>query len=741
MIWPGGFPPGFFLRRSRCSSRGKQIGRQVVDNRVMPGRYLVILLIAAVSPALAQAQNAAQPAPRLTLPTVTVTAQKEPADRQTLPVSVTAVPATTLWDGKISVASEAAIYAPNTWFNEFSARKLSNVFLRGVGSSPGNPGVTTYIDGVPQLNANSSNIEFTGIEQVEFVRGPQSALFGRNALGGVVNLLSERPSLAAWSGNVYVPFGNHDTREFRGGASGPLSDTLALGLSAGHAARDGFTINDLTGNDLDSRSATFGKAQLLWTPAPIWEARIIVSGERARDGDYALNDLGSLRTNPFHVARDFEGHTHRDVFNTTVATRREGSRFTLSTTTGVVRWNTEDETDLDYTPFPAATRRNAEEDLQFTQEVRASSAVAAPIALGSVASLKWQAGAFFFTQNYDQNAVNRLAPFVLSPQLPFAIEQTSPRAELTDRGIGLYAQGTITFNSTFDLTLGARFDHERKEAALETFFAPAIAPASLVEADESFSNMSPQAAIVYRIRPDVMAYGSIASGFKAGGFNPASPAGSEAYEEEHTLNFEGGVKSTWAGGRLIANAAVFVVEWTDLQLNLPNPFVPAQFYIANIGGASSRGVEFEVNARPLPDVDIFSAFGYSHARFNDGTSSSGIDVSGNELPNTPGYTFTLGAQLSRALTAAVTLYGRGEMTAYGSFHYDDLNRAAQEGYSLANFRAGARGARLFAEAWIKNAFDTRYVPVAFPFPGFAPSGFIGEPGRPRTYGVSGGVTF
>ena len=692
----------------------------------------------------AGAQTTSPPPPRLVLPTVTVTAQKEPADVQKVPVSVTAVPADTLRDADMSFVSDAAAYSPNTFFNEFSARKLSNAFIRGIGSSPANPGVTTYIDGVPQLNANSSNVAFTAIEQVEFVRGPQSALFGRNTLGGVINIASQRPSLTGWSGNVVAPFGNFDTREIRAGVSGPVSQRVAVGFSVGHAARSGFTVNDITGNDLDSRSATFGKAQLLWTPSRLWETRVIVSGERARDGDYALNDLGSLRSNPFHAARDFEGHTHRDIVNTTVTARREGGRIALSTTTGFVKWNTDDETDLDYTPFPAATRSNAEEDFQFTQEVRVASAAASPVVLSPKVSLKWQTGALFFTQNYDQHAVNRLAPFVLSPQVPFAVEQTSPQAALDDRGIGLYGQGTLTFNTSFDLTFGARFDHEDKEALLETFFTPSfIAPPSTIDTDAGFSNVSPQLAVAYRFDADRMVYVSAASGFKAGGFNPASPVGAEAYGEEHTVSIEGGVKTAWAGGRVTANAAVFSIDWSDLQLNLPNPVVPGQFYIANVGGASSRGVELELNARAMDGVDLFGSFGTTRARFDDGTASvaSGVDVSGNELPHTPDYTLTVGAQLSRQITSRLSLYGRGELSAYGQFHYDPSNAASQEAYSLANFRAGLRGRTVFAEAWVKNAFDTRYIPIAIPYPGFAPSGFIGESGRPRTFGVSAGLTF
>jgi iron complex outermembrane recepter protein len=107
----------------------------------------------------------------------------------------------------------------------------------------------------------------------------------------------------------------------------------------------------------------------------------------------------------------------------------------------------------------------------------------------------------------------------------------------------------------------------------------------------------------------------------------------------------------------------------------------------------------------------------------------------------PDFTFTAGAQASYPVNGTISVYGRAEVTAYGGFFYDDLNSASQDSYSLANFRAGARGGRLFGEVWIKNAFDTKYIPIALPYPGFSPSGFIGESGRPRTWGVSAGVSF
>src|SRR5580765_3039182 len=211
----------------------------------------------------ARAQPPQEP-PRITLPPVEVTAQKEPEDPQSLPLSVTVMLREWLTDDDARTISDAGWFSPNTFFSEFSARKLSNARFRGVGSSPANPGITSYIDGVPQLNANSSSIEFLDVEQVEFVRGPQSALFGRNALGGLVNVETIRPSMKAWTGGAAVPLGNHSSWDLNGNISGPVNDKLGVTFAIDHGERDGFTRNTVTNNLLDSRSGTSLKGQVLW---------------------------------------------------------------------------------------------------------------------------------------------------------------------------------------------------------------------------------------------------------------------------------------------------------------------------------------------------------------------------------------------------------------------------------------------------------------------------------------------
>src|SRR5262245_47199631 len=199
------------------------------------------IVIASIAAVTIQSVAMAQTTEPIRLDPITVNVYKEKDDAQKLPVSVTGIPDSVLREAGILKVSDAGILAPNTFFSEFTARKLSNARFRGIGSSPSNPGITTYIDGVPQLNTNSSNIEFVDIDQVEFVRGPQSALFGRNTLGGLINITSQRPSLTKWTGGVTASLANRSDRDVRAGISGPIKDKVGVRVTLGRGTRDGFT--------------------------------------------------------------------------------------------------------------------------------------------------------------------------------------------------------------------------------------------------------------------------------------------------------------------------------------------------------------------------------------------------------------------------------------------------------------------------------------------------------------------
>ena len=181
----------------------------------------------------------------------------------------------------------------------------------------------------------------------------------------------------------------------------------------------------------------------------------------------------------------------------------------------------------------------------------------------------------------------------------------------------------------------------------------------------------------------------------------------------------------------MASVAAFRIDWDDMQLNVPNPFVPAQFYIANVGGARSSGVEVDVTARPrASDRPLCARRASRGARFNAGSFSSGVDVSGNGTSRTrPSYT---DVARRAALTQddgplVVVLRARGR----GVLRRVPLRRGehrAGRTPTRSSISAPASAAGAFvAEAWMRNAFDTRYVPVAFAYPGSRHPGSSASP--------------
>lgn len=669
------------------------------------------------------------------------------------PISATVVPRKTLQDAGMYTVKDAAMFAPNTYFTEFSARAISTPRFRGIGGSPTNPGVTTYMDGVPQFNGNSSSIMLIDVEQIDMVRGPVGALYGRNTAGGLVNITSRRPTLQGWEGELQTMIGNYNLQDYRGRVSGALiEDVLGFSFMGGYNQRDGYTKNTVNGQPIDNRGSWFGKTQFLWTPTRQLEVRLIIAGETARDGDYALNDVAQLRATPRQSARDFGGFTKRDVLMPTLQVTWHGDSFDFTSTTGLVWWKTQDVTDLDYSTFnfiPGNTfllRNNRQQQTSWSQEFRFSNPKNVPITLSDSAFLTWQAGAFFFDQTYQQTTAQNQDNVFFPVFIPANTTNTS--AALHDQGMGLYAQSTLTAWKKLDITAGLRWDYEHKQADLSASRNP-IAPPFLPSLDASsrtaktYSQVTPQASIAYRFTPGLMAYAGFSGGYKAGGFNTASVTGRTNYDQERSWNYEIGLKGRALQDKLGFQLAAFYTDWRNLQLNTPNAASLATFDVINAGNAVSKGLELSANYQATSSWTVFGSAGLQTARFLSGSMDSGAAIGGNKVPYTPNYTAAVGSQYNWELSQGWTLYARGDVQFLGGFVYDSSNAAGQNAYTLANFRVGIRRQSWYSEFFLNNAFNTRYVPIAIPYPNpaSAPSGYLGESGAPMTFGVRAGIKF
>jgi iron complex outermembrane receptor protein len=683
--------------------------------------------------------SAATPQPSR-VPPVFVTARKWEEFLQDVPQSVSVVGGSTIEDSHITGVREASFLVPNLFFTEFSSRRLSFPTIRGISTGVGDPSVATYIDGAPLLSVSNSNLPMLDVERIEFLRGPQGTLYGRNTIGGLIHIITRRPTNdpeIQLGGSV----GNYDFREFSLSYAGPIiEDELFVSISGMKSVRDGFTTNDITGNDVDDRDSLFGRGQIIWTPSDDSEFRFTLHGERARDGGFVLSSVEGLRDRPHRIAQDFEGVAERDIIAPSLTFSHFGENVDITFVSSFHDFDIFETADFDFSAIDGVRRQTEESQRSFSQEMRFSSPEDG-IDFGDGASLKWLFGVHGFTIDADRSAATEFRPGgvgILFDALQVGTDRQA--GEFDDTGFAVFTSATLTLFDRLDLGAGVRYDRETKDADLSRVFSTGGFDLPLLDAslDEEFDEVVPRFTIGYDLSDDVMLYGLAAKGFKAGGFNVGAPEGELAFGPETSWTYEAGIKTSWFDDRLLVNAAVFTIDWDDLQLSLFDPVTGG--YIDNAGAATSAGFEIEAVARPVEWLDLFASFGLADAEFDEFTDNFGTDVAGNQLAFVPETTFNVGAQVGGAVNDGGRWFARAEYAHAGTYYFDAGNRDS-DSYGLANFSVGVEWHNVRLSGWIRNAFDEEYILVAFQPSPADPNFFVGENGSPQTFGLSLSVKF
>jgi iron complex outermembrane receptor protein len=528
------------------------------------------------------AEDAQDPKPKKQQ--IVVTAQKQGAEAvQDVPRSVTAISQKQIRDAGLTSIADAARFVPNALVTGFSARRLSFPYVRGVGSGQGDPAVATFVDGVPQLSVSSTNLSFAGLDRVEILRGPSSVLWGRNTIGGAINMISRKPS---WDpgGEFQTSFGNYNSTRYQVRATGPVTDeTLAMSVDASYEKRDGYTDNVATGNDVGDAESTFARMQFLWAPNENNTVHFSVYGEASRDGGFVLSSINDrlvqpgqpvlpgLRTNPFRINQDFEGSTERDILAGSIVWNHYGNDFEFVSITAAQGWDIDESADFDFSFFSpfglddAIRRYTNEEETYAYQEFRLSSPADSELDAGRKDGVKWLIGTSAFYSDSKREASNEYRPG--------SSVFTGLPAEGVDRNFGtfyswsasVFGQSTFVFANGFEATAALRYDYESRDARLNHTFAGNQVPGGMQQLDRSFERLLPRGSIAYRFCDDFKSYFSVARGFKAGGFNLTAPMGSESFGTETSWTYELGAKTQWFDDRLTANAAIFFVDWDDMQ--------------------------------------------------------------------------------------------------------------------------------------------------------------------------------
>ncbi|MGJ3251634.1 MAG: TonB-dependent receptor domain-containing protein [Elainellaceae cyanobacterium] len=650
---------------------------------------------------------------------IIVTAEKTPEEAQDVPISLTVLTEDEIVDADITSIEDISGNVPN--FSFFSGENaVSPIYsIRGLGNFNflSREAVAFYIDGVPYDRTNFISTDLPDIEQVEVLRGPQSTLYGRNALSGVVNVITRQPT-NTFEFNGAASYSSFDTFDIRAGVSGPIvNDELFFRLSGGFFSRDGYIENSFLDDGVDERESLNGRAQLLWTPSDQWEISFNAFVEDLENGvnfvvvsDFDPADAFDVEEdvdNSFDRVSDTQAlriaYTHPDFRATSITARR----FSRS----------EQRADADGSPLDIVVNTNDFESTVWSQEIRFQSPE-------DVERFEWLVGGYFESRQFsNENDGFTFGTDAASIGFPTGTSVTN--GEVDETTWAGFAQVSYRPINPLTLTAGLRFESfDGTLESLESTFTPSggstLTTLFADDVEQDTDILLPRFVAEYRFNPDLMAYGSIARGYRPGGVNFRADETTFTFEEERAWNYEIGLKSSWLNNRLGANLSIFHTDVNDYQVLTADSFNISRIDNADV---SITGAELEFRAAPLDGLDIIAGLGISDAEF---TEFENFD--GNQVPYAPNLTYNLALQYR----ARNGIFARAELQGVGTTYFNDANTLQQDSYAIVNARLGYEFEQVGIYVFANNIFDTKYFAQAADF---APFGFLVAPGAPATVGV------
>lgn len=530
-------------------------------------------------------------------------------------------------------------------------RAYTNLTVRGITTADFyNPAVQVLIDGVPQA-ASAFAQDLVDVERVELLRGPQGVLYGANAFGGVINIISRksRETTARIAGTV----GNLERSVIATGTAVLAKDSLFLDLGAKRSHDPGEIDNAFTGKDgIDTSDVWSGRASLRYAPSHgPFDMALTYAREDADSKEETYIRDALLKERIYDAGAPPQGFLQREIDTASAAWNyRFGSGFTL---TGISAYQdvTYDRDVFGYA-FP-------ESEEAFTQEVRLAYTGAGP--LTGVAGFYYR-DSEFMRNSVAMGAIN----------------------EIGTESVAGFGELTWHMTSRLDLTGGVRVSQD--ESTLD-YALPAFA--LQVTDKETYSAVQPKVSLAYQIDEATRVYALVSEGYKPGGFqhaisNPGNPAEFDPYDPETAWNYEIGL-STRLFRTLDVAATVYHIASKDKQIYVG--VVGAQT-IKNAGEAESTGVELEATWRPNRNLTILTTAAFGRSEFTDFVdAASGNTYTGNRVPYAPDVTATLNARYvldQRVLQGEFAF--TGNIRYASTTYFDEANTLSQEPFAI--FDAG-----------------------------------------------------
>lgn len=660
-----------------------------------------------------------------------VTAEKRESRLGDLPISVTSLNAREINQFRLWNSKDLTAIVPNL-FAADPGDKRNVVSLRGITTTSYDPAVVTYIDGVCQFGLDTYIAQLFDVERIEVLRGPQGTLYGRNALGGVINIITRRPSNTT-SGFAEVSLGDYGLQRYSAGVQAPLvKDKLFLRAGGLFEKSRGYYTNDYDNSRYDRQQAYSGLYSLEYRPGNRWRFSLDARQQVNRNhGAFPLvMGKDDAFAHPYHLNQNAATRLIDDTWNLSLTARYTAPRFQVSSQTAYQQNYRiySSPIDADFSPIDGITiindyGRRWNNVKVYTQEFRVQSAVAP----GN--RWQWAGGAFLFLQ---QSPVKQATRFGEDGELVggggknFSLINTSTGH---NRGLALYGQGSYRFLPRWELSAGLRLDLESRELSVRGDYQadpdpnPVYAYQSDTSARAAFHALSPRLNLAYHLDAQQLLFAGYSRGFRTGGLTPLSADPSQPalypYQPEYSHSLEAGWKWQHPKNKLFATLSAFYSVVNDVQV--PTLVLPDAVTITrNTGKLVSKGIEAELQARPLAGFDIRYSFGYTDAAYDRLKIAAGgaeADLGGRKQVFTPDISSMLALQYRYAFAPRQqwALVLRGEWKYLGKQYFDLANTLQQSPYHLLNLRAGVEKGRTSLTGWVRNLADSHYIGYAYDF--------------------------
>ena len=637
---------------------------------------------------------------------VVVSAERREDQLQRVPAAVSVLDAEELKEGRVWSYSDLTALAPSLNMVEHGG-STSSLFvnIRGVMGLHSQPAVATYVDGIYQFESFSVPLTFNNVDRIEVLRGPQGTLYGRNAFGGVINIVTRQPTNKA-NGSVTVGFGNYGQQRYEANYSTPIiKDKLFVNVSGTFNQHSGVYTNTLTDHDFDRPQSIAGGINVKYIASAKWDFDLNARFERNEDkGSYPWVTSDSLLfANPYKVARNQDNTELRKNKNLALKASYRGKRFDFNSISGFQNYQRGFPGFLDV-DFTGADLRKAQNDFDistFTQELRLSSPQ------GNESKFEWTLGTYAWIA---PDGTNTNATITNSD----AGETSALRdSRFDNKGLSFYGQASYALTDELSVTAGLRYNTEnRKLSQRQRTRNPNGSftnDTGLVDFEGSFNAFTPKFNLKYQITPDVMVYAQYARGFRAGGLNTnASTQADVAYDPETSDNYEIGLKNTFFQDKLRLNLTGFYLQQKDQQITVVEETLPLT---RNTGNMNNLGAELELNALALKGLQIQWSASVSNAEYDKIIVFSGgenRDFSGNKPLYNPEFASFTAVQYTKEFGKEFEAFIRGEHRYSGAYYFDFDNALRQSPYNVYNGRLGAHYKNLEFAVWGRNLGDIKY---------------------------------